>query len=160
MTQIQESGFENVELVKVTQRSLMVKPGQVISITINGQDGFNKYEWYPVDATITIEFYEAETEAEVSAAHPGQRRIPDSSKKLLNRVYSDVVAEFTDAGFANIITESLLKSKKSLFSKEGSISKISINGQTQFEKGEWFAEESVIRITYVTYGTEESTVEE
>ena len=35
-----------------------------------------------------------------------------------------------------------------------------LQARTQFEKGEWFAEESVIRITYVTYGTEESTVEE
>ena len=32
---------------------------------------------------------------------------------------------------------------------------LSINGQTQFEKGEWFAEESVIRITYITYADEE-----
>lgn len=155
MRQIQEIGFENVEMVKVTQKSLMVKPGQVISITINGQDGFNKYEWYPADALITIEFYEAETAEEVAAAHPGQRRTPDSSKKYLNRVYSDVVDELTNAGFTNVITESLRKNKKGLFSKEGSISKISINGQTQFEKGEWFSGESVIRITYVTYGIDE-----
>lgn len=154
-TIIRDIGFENVELVKVTKKSLMVKSGQVNAITLNGQDGFEKYGWYPVDAKICIEFYEAETEDEVAAAHPGQRRTPDSSKKYLNRVYSEVVKELGDAGFVNVVTESLRKSKKSLFGKEGAISKISINGQTQFEKGEWFAEESVIRITFVTYGTEE-----
>ena len=153
-------GFENVELVKVTQKSLMVKPGQIIAITLNGQDGFEKYGWYPVDAKICIEFYEAETEDEVAAAHPGQRRTPDSSKRYINRVYTDVVAELEAAGFASIVTESLLKGKKNLFSKEGAISKISINGQTQFEKGEWFAEESVIRITYITYAGEEIAEDE
>lgn len=152
---IRDIGFENVELVKVTKKSLMVKPGQVSSITLNGQDGFDKYGWYPVDAKIYIEFYEAETEDEVAAAHPGQRRTPDSSKKYMNRVYSEVVKELEDAGFGNIVTESLRKGKKGLFGKEGAISKISINGQTQFEKGEWFAEASVIRITFVTYCTEE-----
>ena len=152
---IRDIGFENVELVKVTQKSLMVKPGQIIAITLNGQDGFDKYGWYPVDAKICIEFYEAETEDEVAAAHPGQRRTPDSSKRYINRVYTDVVAELEAAGFASIVTESLRKGKKNLFSKEGAISKISINGQTQFEKGEWFAKESVIRITYITYADEE-----
>ena len=152
---IRDIGFENVELVKVTQKSLMVKPGQIIAITLNGQDGFDKYGWYPVDAKICIEFYEAETEDEVAAAHPGQRRTPDSSKRYMNRVYSEVVAELEAAGFTTIITESLRKGKKNLFSKEGAISKISINGQTQFEKGEWFPEKSDIRITYITYVSEE-----
>lgn len=153
---IREIGFENVELVKVTQRSLMVKSGQIIAITLNGQDGFEKYGWYPSDAKICIEFYEAETEDEIAAAHPGQRRTPDSSKRYMNQVYIEAVAELEAAGFANIEIESLRKSKKGIFSKEGAISKISINGQTHFEKGEWFAETSVIRITYITYGGEES----
>ena len=154
---IRNIGFENVELVKVTQKSLMVKPGQITAITLNGQDGFEKYGWYPVDAKICIEFYEAETEDEVAAAHPGQRRTPDSSKRYMNRPYTEVVAELEGAGYAIIVTESLRKAKKGLFSKEGSIAKISINGQTQFEKGEWFAEESVIRITYITYSVMEIT---
>ena len=154
--QLRDMGFENVELVKVTRKSLMVKPGQVVAITIDGQDGFEKYGWYAVAAKICIEFYEAETEDEVAAAHPGQRRVPDSSKRYMNRAYAEVVSELLDVGFSNVVTESLRKSKKSLFSKEGAISKISINGQTQFEKGEWFAETAVIRITYITYVGEEN----
>ena len=43
------------------------------------------------------------------------------------------------------------KDKKGLLSKNGGIAIISINGQTQFEKGEWFAEQSTIRIVYHTY---------
>lgn len=148
---LRSSGFENVELVKVTQKSLLVKPGQVMGITLNGQEGFEKHGWYPVDAKICIEFYEAETEDEVAAAHPGQHRAPDSSRRYINRVYPEVVSELENAGFVNIVTESLCKVKKGLFGREGAISKISINGQTQFERGEWFAEESLIRITYITY---------
>lgn len=158
--QIKNIGFENVELVKVTRKGLMVKPGQVVAIMLNGQDGFNKHDWYPVDAKITIEFYEAETEEEVAAAHPGQIRTPDSSKRYMNRVYTDVISELKDSGFTNFATECLQRMKKGLFCKEGAITRISINGQTQFEKGEWFAEDSAIRIAYVTYESEKSSEEE
>ncbi len=150
-------GFNDVRKVKTTQKGSLVKSGQVISIIINGQDGFNRYEWYPVDAVVEVEFYEPETEEEVAAAHPGQRRMPDNAKKYLNRVFDAVVNELQEAGFVNIELECQKKGKKGWLSKEGAIAKISVNGQTQFEKGEWFAEESVIRITYYSYDNAELT---
>ena len=133
----------------------MVKPGQVVSIIINGHDGFSRYEWYPVDAVIEVEFYEPETEEEVAAAHPGQRRMPDSSKRYLGRTFEGVVQELQTAGFANIELECQRKAKKGWLSKESAISKISVSGQTQFEKGEWFAESAVIRIAYYSYAASE-----
>ena len=33
--------------------------------------------------------------------------------------------------------------------KEGTIVRISINGQTQFDKGEWFDKNALIRIVYL-----------
>lgn len=97
--QLTALGFTDVRKVKTTQKGGIVKSGQVIGIIINGQEGFNKYEWYPVDALVEIEFYEPETEEEVAAAHPGQKRIPNSSKRYLGQTFETVVAELQDAGF-------------------------------------------------------------
>lgn len=149
--QLAALGFSDIRKVKTTQKSNMAKPGQVLCILINGHDGFNRYEWYPLDSVVEVEFYEPETEEEVAAAHPGQRRMPDSSKRYLGRTFEGVVEELRTAGFSNIELECQYRAKKSWLSKEGAISKISVNGQTQFEKGEWFAEEAVIRIAYYSY---------
>lgn len=158
--QLTALGFNDVRRVKTTQKGSMVKSGQVICILINGHDGFNRYEWYPVNSVVELEFYEPETEEEVAAAHPGQRRVPDSSKRYLGRTFEGVVEELNAAGFANIELECQHKAKKGWLSKEGAISKISVSGQTQFERGEWFAEEAVIRIAYYSYGAAEEVLPE
>ena len=149
--QLTALGFADVRKVKTTQKGGLVKPGQVVNILINGHEGFNRYEWHPVNAVVEVEFYAPETEEEVAAAHPGQRRMPDSSKRYLGRTFEGVVEELKAAGFAGIELECQYKAKKGWLSKEGAISKISVSGQTQFDKGEWFAEESVIRIAYYSY---------
>lgn len=148
---IMQLGFNNVRTVKITQKGLMVKDGQVLNIRINGSDGFNMCEWYPINSEIIIEYYEPETEEEIAAAHPGQLRTPNSSKYYLGRVYTEVVEELENAGFTNVETVEQQKDKKGLLSKNGGIAIISINGQTQFAKGEWFDEKATIRITYYTY---------
>lgn len=147
----QKLGFTNVKITKITQKGLTVKDGQVLNIRINGKDGFDMCEWYPVNSDIVIEYYEPETEAEVAAAHPGQLRAPNSSKYYLGRVYSEVIEELQGVGFDSIEIEEQRKEKRGLLSKNGGIAVISINGQTQFGKGEWFDEKSVIRITYYIY---------
>lgn len=156
IAQLLALGFANVTKVKTTQKGGVGNPGQVVCIMINGHDGFNRYEWYPVNAVIEVEFYEPETAEEVAAAHPSQIRIPDSAKRYLGRTFEGVVEELHAVGFAKIELECQRKAKKGWLSKEGAISKISVNGQTQFEKGEWFAEEAVIRIAYYSYAGEEN----
>lgn len=147
----EELGFTNVKTVKITTKGMMVKDGQVLNIRINGKDGFNMCEWFSVDAEIVIEYYEPETEEEIAAAHPGQLRVPNSSKYYLGRIYTEAVSELQEAGFTEIITEEQRKEKRGLLSKNGGAAVISINGQTQFSKGEWFDEKATIRITYHTF---------
>ena len=62
-----------------------------------------------------------------------------------------MIEELQGVGFDSIETEEQHKEKRGLLSKNGGIAVISINGQTQFGKGERFDERSVIRITYYTY---------
>lgn len=144
-------GFTNVKTEKITQKGLMVKEGQVIGIRIGNKDGFEMCEWYSVDAEITVSYYEPETEAEVAAAHPGQLRSPDSSKRYLGKIYSEVADDFINSGFTAVKLEPQIKEKKGWFDKEGSILTISINGQTQFEKGEWFDQNALVRIVYQSF---------
>lgn len=150
MACLQEMGFRNVEGLRVTQKILLAKPGQVVGVKLNGQD-VTKGEWYPADAEVTVEFYEPETEEEVAAAHPGQLRTPSSSKRYIGRAYFEVMEELQDAGFWDISTEVVAKAKKGLFHKEGAVERISINGQSSFEKGEWFPEKAEIIIAYSIY---------
>ncbi len=147
----QNLGFQNIKTLKMTQKGLMVKDGQVLDVLINGISGFEMCDWYPIDAEIVVEYYEHETEEEVAAAHPGQRRVPYASKKCLGRSYQEVVEKLRDAGFSVIKLTAQHKGKKGFLSKEGEISHISISGQTQFEEGEWFGEKSEITITYLTF---------
>lgn len=147
-------GYTNVKTAKITQKGLTAKEGQVLNIRINGNDGFNLCEWYSIDSDIVIEYYEPETEEEVAAAHPGQLRMPNSSKYYLGRVYTEVIEELQNAGFTNIVTEEQKKAKRGLFNKNGEIAIISANGQTQFGKGEWFDEKAIIRITYHVFAVQ------
>lgn len=144
-------GLKNVTLSKITNKGALTKEGQVLNIRVNDKDGFASGEWIAIDATILIEYYGAETEEEISAAHPGQLRTLNNSKYYLGKVYTDVVSDFEKAGFTEIVLNEQVKTKKGFLSKEGSVAQVSINGQTQFEKGEWFSEKATIKITYHTF---------
>ena len=144
-------GLKNITLSKITNKGALTKEGQVLNIRVNDKDGFASGEWIAIDATILIEYYGAETEEEINAAHPGQLRTLNSSKYYLGKVYTDVVSDFEKAGFTEIVLNEQVKTKKGFLSKEGSVAQVSINGQTQFEKGEWFSEKATITITYHTF---------
>ena len=148
---LRDEGFQNISISKITQKGIMTKDGQVVNIRMNGRDGFDAYEWYPINAQIIVEYYEHETEAEVAAAHPGQLRVPEASKRCLGKPYTDVAAVFECAGFSNIITEEYRKDKKGWTDKENAVAKISVNGQTQFNKGEWFDALSQVCIVYYVF---------
>lgn len=149
--QLYQLGFTSVTLRRNTHKSGFVSEGEVTRITVNGKDGFEAGDWLPVTADVIIEFYAAETEAEVQAAHKGQLRTPNSSKYYYNRPYQETAAEFQAAGFFNIRFEEQPHGQKGLFDRNESVAEISINGQTQFDSGEWFDQNAKIRITYRTY---------
>ena len=73
-----------------------------------------------------------------------------SSKKIIGRNYEEVVVELQDAGFTEIVIDEQ-KVKKGIFAKEKSISKITIAGVNQFERGTWFKADAIVRITYNTF---------
>ena len=150
---LKDQGFQNITMSKITQKAMMTKDGEVINIRVDGKDGFDAYEWYSINASVVIEYYEHETEEEIAAAHPGQLRVPDAAKRYIGKQYSDVITAFKNAGFSNITTEEYRKEKKGWMDKDNSISQISINGQTQFSKGEWFDALSDVHIIYYVFSS-------
>lgn len=146
-------GFTNVRKERTTQRTNLVRPGQVTGIVINGTDGFQRYAWYPVESYIVIRYYEPETEEEAAAAHPGQKRMPDHSWRYLGRQYRTVVAELNDAGFTNVHVSRQYRERKNWLVPESAVIKITVDNQTTFDKGDWFDRDSLILITYQSYET-------
>ena len=149
--QLRQLGFENVSTVRSTVRRGVVKPGQVNAIIVNNRIGFQKYEWLPIRAEVKVEYFEPETEEEIAAAHPGQRRAPNAARFYLTRAVDQAAAEFRQAGFTDVAVAELKRGRRGLFDRDRAVVQITLNGQGIFERGEWFPEESPVRITYVTY---------
>ena len=147
------TGFVNITLERVTDKQILTKEGSVIDVKNASGEDFKQGDWYSVVDEIKIVYYEPWSEEEIIAMHPGEARTPDAAKKLIGKNYEDIIELFTNAGFTNITTLEIHQSKKGLFDKEGDVSRIIINKQVQFEKGEWFVIDVPIFIEYNTYDT-------
>ena len=79
--------------------------------------------------------------------HRNDARTPDSSRKLYGRDYREVVRELTAAGFTNFSTEGR-EVMKGWMTINDSITRITIDGHSKFEKGDWFPKDAPIVITY------------
>lgn len=150
--ELENSGFTNVELVRrINADSKKNKPSQVVEIAINGKTNFEDAEWYSRDSVIEVAYYLPETQEEIAAAHPGQIQIPNSSKGYNGKDYTEVIAELKNLGFTNLDTFEQKNAKKGWLSKANSIERITINGQSQFNQGDWIDSDATIRITYNTF---------
>lgn len=140
-------GFISVKAVKTAEKGLFIKSGQVISVSIGESNSFEKDSWHRSDSEIIITYYEPLSTEELATLHIGRIQAPDSAKKCIGRSYQDVVQEFSDAGFTQIVIEKQ-DVKKGLLTKNLAISKITIKGQLQFAKEDWFEPDSLVRIIY------------
>lgn len=145
--QLQKIGFTNIELIRVTENR-MAKNGQVLNVTNSEQREFKIGDWYPAEGKIIITYYKPLTEEEQAALNPGKIRVPDSARRYIGRNYQQVVAELKAAGFSEIVVEEQRDLKKGWIIKEGSIARIMVDWQTQFEKGDWFEPNAMVKIVY------------
>lgn len=143
----ESDGFISVKTVKTSEKGLFTKSGQVISVSIDESNSFEKDSWHRSDSEIIITYYEPLSTEELTALHNGRIQTPDSAKKCIGRSYQDVMQEFSDAGFTQIVVEKQ-DVKKGLLTKDLAISKITVKGQLQFSRGDWFEPDSLVRIIY------------
>lgn len=142
-----QAGFQNISLDKTTNKGPLTKEGQVTSVCIDDDDSFSQGTWFNERSEVRITYFHVPTQQELAEANPGKIQIPISSKKTAGKLYADVHAIFTAAGFTNVMLEEQ-QVKKSLFSKDGTIILISVDGKADFDMGAWLMPDTPIKIIY------------
>ena len=80
--------------------------------------------------------------------------VPIASSELATQNYESVVEQFKNAGFTNIKTTKMEDLITGWLTEDGSVEKVTINGQEDFESGEAFSNDVPIDIFYHTYPPE------
>ncbi len=83
--------------------------------------------------------------------HEGQIQAPDSGSSFKGENYKDVKTQFELAGFRNIELEPIEDLVIGFLKKDGDVESVSIDGKTDFIKGDWFTDDSKILIRYHTF---------
>lgn len=143
---LQELGFTNIELLRETRNTANRIPGQIISIIVNGRLGFERGKSYAADVNIRILYYEPQEEQAIPQIQKIQ--VPLSNVGYSGRNYEIVVKELKEAGFTNFAVKKHEDARKSWLYKKDSIASITIDSQTEFEKGAWFSTDAAIQIIY------------
>lgn len=75
-------------------------------------------------------------------------QIVTSEKELKGENYQIAIKKLEDMGFKNIKVEKVNDLKIGIFSKEGDVKEVTINGENDFEKDTYFDKNSKIKIYY------------
>ena len=80
--------------------------------------------------------------------HPGEIKIGENQKYFLGKKCEEVKNELEILGFTRFTIKEMAMSKIGWGEKEGCVAKIIINDQAQFNKDDWFATESEVKLYY------------
>lgn len=123
------------------------------SFSITMRDEENKYEWKDESFVVFILENEDYTYFDVKSylgkweIGDGEAAVPASASDYKYKNYQDVQKDLEDAGFTNITAEILYDIVWG-WTKEGEVKSVSIEGRTDYEKGEVFNMNAPIVITY------------
>ena len=143
-------GFSEIETFRKTESEKNVKDGTILAIRVDGNEA-TKEDYYKRDTKIEIDFFEGKTEDEIAAEHPGEILIKENYKYYSGKETETVKQEFEEMGFANIEIKEMAISKLGFFTKAGTVAKLMIDGNSNFEKGGWYKPEvAVVIYSYVS----------
>ena len=123
------------------------------SFSITMKDAENKYEWKKETFVVFILENEDYTHFDVKSylgkweVGEGEVAVPSSASDYKYDNYQDVQKDLENAGFTNITTEILYDIVWG-WTEEGEVKNVSIDGRTDYEKGEVFKQDAPIIITY------------
>ena len=123
------------------------------SFSITMRDEENKYEWKKETFVVFILENEDYTHFDVKSylgkweVGDGEVAVPASASDYKYDNYQEVQKDLEDAGFTNITTEILYDIVWG-WTAEGEVKSVSIDGRTDYEKGEVFKKDAPIVITY------------
>ena len=146
--ELMKEGFTNVDSIKVIGKEFLTKEQDTVRITIGDTDSFSIGDWFKRDEKCIVTYYEAETDEEAAAAHPGQIKTTNSSSYYIGKPYEIVVSELKQLGFTTINLSSKKVNKVLWLNKENCVSSISIGGVDKFAKNMWFDKNADVDIVY------------
>ena len=73
-------------------------------------------------------------------------QITTSSEELIGQNYEDIVQIFKSIGFQNINPVGNDDLVLGILNKEGTVESVTINGNSNFEEGDWFPANAIIKI--------------
>lgn len=87
--------------------------------------------------------------------HTGEIRLTDSASAYKGQNYYDAIVKLHNQGLNDIRLTPLNDLKAGIFSKDGEIQTIEINGISDFVSGTWINEKAVVSITYHSFAKKE-----
>ena len=78
-------------------------------------------------------------------------KLPFSASDLKGENYEQVVADLENAGFSDITVTKQEDLITGFLTKEGSVEKVSINGDSDYDKGDIFPEKAKVIVIYHTF---------
>lgn len=123
------------------------------SFSITMRDEENKYEWKTETFVVFIlenedySYFDVKSYLGKWVVEDGEAAVPASSYDYKYENYQDVQKDLENAGFTNISTEILYDIVWG-WTEEGEVKSVSIDGRTDYKKGEVFNMDTPIVITY------------
>lgn len=78
-------------------------------------------------------------------------KMPASADGFAKQGYQKVVADLIEAGFTNVEAEGLEDMVIGLFAKEDQVKEVTVNGYTDYKRGDEFPKDSIIVVHYHSY---------
>lgn len=160
LSRARAAGFVNIELIPIEDliTGWVTKPGEVESVSIDGNTSFTKGDTYLSDVKFSITYHVKPGEGETLPPYSTETedatnmiRIDFSSDDLEGDNYKDVLVRLEKAGFTNITAEPLGDLITGWVSDEGEVKSVAINGRTSFSSGESYPKDATIRIVYHSF---------
>lgn len=139
-------GFYNINVIPYPDLGMDQKneDGRVTRITVDNSETFFLGDYYAAASTIQIEYHTLDPERKTDVM------IPASYTMFENADYLDVCNEFLRAGFTNITLIPNYDLKVYQNTKNGTVERVSVNGNSSFVNGVWVSCDSEVRIAYHT----------
>lgn len=132
-TTIRVKEIKDLDLKSLSEKSL------VSNVDVLWYDDFDALSNYPSNAPITITYHSSKILVS-----------PISPKDAKGNQYTDVIAEFKEAGFEQIETDVQYDIVTGWLKDDGEVSAVSINGEDDYEVGTTYEVDAQVVVTYHT----------
>lgn len=89
--------------------------------------------------------------------HEGEAKTPSGSSVQEGRDYKEVMKDFEDHGFNNIMTKKKEDLVTAWLTKDGEVESVSVDGDKDYSSDKWYSDDVKVVITYHTFPEEEKS---